>query len=136
MQVPSKEELDAASARCAALDADVRKAGLALLIVAALPAFLAVLAFSLDDTDLLRPMKINGLLGAVVIAGLGGLILARQWYALYLCALVTVLLAGALAYFAISEEKWQGLLVAGGILTALPFFLRVGSQLRARPRLR
>lgn len=134
MQVPSKEELDAASARSAALDADVRKAGLALLIVAALPAFLAVLAFSLDDTDLLRPMKVNGLIGAVVIAGLGGLILARQWYALYLCALVTVVLAGAFTYFAISERKWQGLLVAGGILTAVPFFLRVGSQLRARRR--
>jgi hypothetical protein len=136
MQVPTEQELAAARAASAQLDADVRKAGLGLLIVAALPAFLAVMAFFLDDSESLWRMKLYGAIGAVVIAGMGGLILARQWWALHVCAAVTVALAGALAYVAISDEKWQGLLLAGGIATALPFFLRVGEGLRARRRRR
>ena len=105
----------------------VRKAGLGLCIVAALPVFIAVIVLRQGTTS--KEPYIGFVVGAV-LAGLGGLVLARKWPALYLAALLCALGSIGMAAAAIKEGKLQGLLLTVALGSAAAWLFRVGNDLR------
>jgi hypothetical protein len=110
------------------LDQDVRKAGLGLCIVAALPVFIALIVIR-QGTPSKEPYI--GFVVGVVLAGLGGLVLARKWPALYFAALLCALGSIGLAVAALKEQKPQGLLLTVGLASAAAYLFKVGNALRA-----
>lgn len=107
---------------------NVRKAGLGLCIVSALPAFIALIVIR-QGTPSKEPY-IGFVVGAV-LAGLGGLVLARKWPALYFAALLCALGALGMAVAALKEQKYQGLLLSIALGSAAAWLFRVGRDLRA-----
>lgn len=111
----------------ASLDEDVRKAGLGLCIVAVLPCVIALIVIN-QGTASKEPYV--GFVAGAVLAGLGGLVLARKWPALYLAALLCAVGSLGLAVAALKEGKLQGLILTVGLGSAAAWLFRVGRELR------
>jgi len=105
----------------------VRKAGLGLCIVAALPVFIALIVLK-EGTTSKEPYL--GFVAGAVLAGLGGLVLARKWPALYIAGLLCALGALGMAVGAIKDGKYQGLILAVALGSAASWLFKVGSDLR------
>ena len=105
----------------------VRKAGLGLCIVAALPAFIALIVLRQGTTS---KEPYLGFVVAAVLAGLGGLVLARKWPALYVAALLCALGSIGMAVGALKEGKPQGLILTVGLGSAAAWLFKVGGDLR------
>jgi len=106
---------------------NVRKAGLGMCIVAALPAFIAVIVLKQGGTS---KEPYLGFVVAAVLAGLGALVLARKWSALYLAGLLCTLGSIGMAAAAVKEAKFQGLLLTVALGSAAVWLFRVGNDLR------
>lgn len=109
------------------LAADVRKAGLGLCIVAALPIFIALIVLR-EGTTSKEPYI--GFVASAVLAGLGALILARKWPALYVAGLLCAAGSLGMAVAALKDGKYQGLILTVGLGSAAAWLFRVGSDLR------
>lgn len=110
------------------LHENVRKAGLGLCIVSALPVFIAVIVLRQGTAS--KEPYVGFVVGAA-FAGLGGLILARKWPALYFAALLCAAGALGMGAAALEEQKYQGLLLSIGLGSAAVWLWKVGGQLRS-----
>lgn len=106
---------------------DVRKAGLGLCIVAALPVFIALIVLKQGTTS---KEPYVGFVVAAVLAGLGGLVLARKWPALYVAALLCAVGSLGTAVGALKEGKYQALILTVGLGSAATWLFKVGTDLR------
>ena len=116
------------------LAATQRKAGLAMIIVAALPAFLVLLAFSMDDKSL-QPMKVWGAIGAAALAATGGLILKGVSAGVWVAAALSGAAGAGMLIAGLREGSLQGMILGGALLaTACPWFVRLALQMRRARR--
>lgn len=106
----------------------VRKAGYGLVIVSALPVFITLIILR-QGTSSKEPYL--GLVAGAALAGLGALVLARKWPALYLAGLLCAVGSVGLAIAAFKEQKYAGLILTVGLGSAAAFLFKVGADLRA-----
>ena len=116
------------------LAATQRKAGLAMIIVAALPAFLVLLALSMDDKSL-QPMKLWGAVGAVALAATGGLILKGVSAGAWVAAALSGAAGAGMVFAGLREGKVAGMILGAALLlSACPWFFRLALQMRRARR--
>lgn len=105
----------------------VRKAGLGLIIVSVLPIMIALIVLRQGTSS--KEPYIGFVFGAA-FAGLGGLVLARKWPALYVAAVLCAAGALGMGTASLREGTPAGLLLAVGLASAAAFMFKVGTDLR------